>query len=577
MVNKGSEVTTFSKAFDVLSQGLQSHESINTGSFWEFIRDVWALGFEHPEYFRAWHIGVIAEDIQECVEEGKNYVAVLPRFHFKSTVLGHAFSIWRLLQSTRDQSVLYLSYSDGMAKYHISEINKAVHRNPVLKEWFKNKAPKADFSFRYSVNNKPVEIMHGGLFSFKRGMHVNGALIADDVLRDPENPLNASQLSKVEDHFLTESMFIPLKGVPVIVLGTPMMPGDLLTKLQKDDRFKSRVLPALDPVPDRRVLMPELYNEEWLLEQQKARPKSFASEFMLIPHFSTESYFEGEDIEKCEDKNLRSFPATKKYELEGDEEIFAGFDVGKKRHPSHLVLFKKVGTRIEQIHQSWLDGWSYSDQIEYLNEVADNFKITKGYIDNTRGELEDRGLDRAWYPMHFTVKAKNTMAQIFEKYVLSGNLSLLKDERQKQQILSVNNELKAPETPMGHGDAFFSIALALQALYETTQHKYTTLGSLTDWAEAVSPNSEGEQSKINVSVSDTVRKGQTLSDSISLSDDLQDDETTKAAGFTLVWDAESASEDMDAPNPHCVEAVCTQEFWVPERNLCLYCGFRGKL
>lgn len=125
-----------------------------------------------------------------------------------------------------------------------------------------------------------------------------GALIADDILRDPENPLNMTQITKVEEHFMTESLFIPLKGVPVIVLGTPMMPGDILSKLQEDSRFKSRVLPALDPVPGRRVLMPELYNEEWLLEQQKARPKSFASEFMLVPHFSTESYFEEEDITK---------------------------------------------------------------------------------------------------------------------------------------------------------------------------------------------------------------------------------------------------------------------------------------
>ncbi len=58
--------------------------------------------------------------------------------------------------------------------------------------------------------------------------------------------------------------------------------------------------------------------------------------------------------------------------------------------------------------------------------------------------------------MTFTTKSKNTMAQIFEKFVHSGKLKLIKDERQKQQILSVNNELKAPETPMGHGDAFFS-------------------------------------------------------------------------------------------------------------------------
>ena len=560
-------VTTFAKAFDVLAQGLQTHQNIRMGSFWEFLRDVWSQGFDHPEYFTAWHIGVLAEDIERCLEEGKNYVAVLPRFHFKSTILGHAFSIWQLLRSNRDCSILYLSYSDGMAKYHINEINKTIARNTELKSMFISKNPKADFSFRYNVNNRPVEIMHGGLFSFKRGMHVNGALIADDVLRDPENPLNPAQLTKVEDHFLTESLFIPLKGVPVIVLGTPMMPGDLLTKLQNDDRFISRVLPALDPTPTRRVLMPELYNEEWLLQQQDARPKSFASEFMLIPHFSTESYFENEDIEKCQDESLRNFPVTKAYEPEGHEDIFAGFDVGKKRHPSHLVIFRKVGSKIEQLHQSWLDGWSYTDQIEYLNEVAENFNITRGYVDNTRGELEDRGLAKAWYPIHFTTKSKNTMAQIFEQYVHSGNLALLKDERQRQQILSVNNELKAPETPMGHGDAFFSIAMALQAAYESSNGKYVSLGSLTEWQAAVAPDTETTNKRaINISISDNVRRRATS----------VEDEGVETPRFNLSWGSNNSDEEVQAPNPHCEEIVCMESFWVPERGLCLYCGYRKK-
>jgi len=559
-------VTTFAKAFDVLAQGLQTYQHIRMGSFWEFLRDVWSQGFDHPEYFQAWHIGILAEDIEKALEEGKHYVAVLPRFHFKSTILGHAFSIWQILRSTRNCSILYLSYSDGMAKYHINEINKTIARNFTLKEMFVSKNPKADFSFRYTVNNKPVEIMHGGLFSFKRGMHVNGALIADDVLRDPENPLNPAQLTKVEDHFLTESLFIPLKDVPIIVLGTPMMPGDLLTKLQHDERFNSRVLPALDPTPTRRVLMPELYSEKWLLQQKEARPKSFASEFMLIPHFSTESYFEAEDIEKCEDKTLRNLPATKAYEPDGHEDIFAGFDVGKKRHPSHLVIFRQVGSKVEQLHQSWLDGWSYTDQIEYLNEVAKNFNILRGYIDNTRGELEDRGLAKSWYPIHFTTKSKNTMAQIFEQYVHSGNLALLKDERQRQQILSVNNELKAPETPLGHGDAFFSIAMALQAVYETSNGKYVSLGSLTDWQAALSPDTETNEKAINISIADNVRRKATVAENADV-------ETSR---FTLSWFANDSNEEVQAPNPHCEEAVCMESFWVPERGLCLYCGYRRK-
>ena len=552
-----NEIITVENAFSLLSEGLRKQEKYNVGSFRDFLENIWCQGFDNPEYFKAWHVSILAEDIEECIETGMNYVAVLPRFHFKSTVLGHAFSVWRLFTAPRDCAVLYLSYSDGMAKYHISEINKEISRNPILSELLVNRNPKADFSARYYLNNKPMDIMHGGLFSFKRGMHVNGALIADDVLRDPENPLNIGQITKVEDHFMTESLFIPLKGTPTIVLGTPMMPGDLLAKLQEDSRFKSRVLPALDPTPTRRVLMPELYSEEWLLQQQTARPKSFASEFMLTPHFATESYFNNEDITKCEDETLRSSPATKEYsDWESGDQIFGGFDVGKKRHPSHLVLFRKRGERIEQIHQSFLDGWSYSDQIEYLNEVADNFQLTSGYIDNTRGELEDRGLNTRWLAKIFSRKSKNTMAAIFEKFVHSGNLKFIKDERQKQQILSVSNELKAPNTPTGHGDAFFSIAMALEAAHETA-YKFVDLGSASDWFDAVSPyeTPEGRLEKLDSQGLGNVNKN--------------------SPAETLQMEPVNAQERLtSAPNPQCKEMVCSPSFWVAERGLCLYCGIR---
>ena len=77
---------------------------------------------------------------------------------------------------------------------------------------------------------------------------------------------------------------------------------------------------------------------------------------------------------------------------------------------------------------------------------------------------------------------------------------MIKDERQKQQILSVSNDLKAPDTPMGHGDAFFSIAMALQAAHETA-YKFVNLGNVTDWFNAVSPNETPEsRSGENISV-----------------------------------------------------------------------------
>jgi hypothetical protein len=557
------EITTFSDAFDKLAEGLITTQQIQVGSFKDFLLNIWSQSFEHPEYFNAWHVGQIADDIEYCLEKGLNYCAVLPRFHFKSTILGHAFSVWSLLKSPRDCAVLYLSYSDSMARYHISEINKAISRNPILTQWMVNRSPKADFSARYYVNNKPMDVRHGGLFSFKRGMHVNGALIADDILRDPENPLNIGQVTKVEDHFLTESMFIPLKGVPVLVMGTPMMPGDLLGKLQEDDRFFTRVLPALDPVPGRRVLMPELYSEEWLLQQQRARPKSFASEFLLVPHFATESFFNDADISKCEDETLRDIPTTRKYKKPEDSFLFAGFDVGKKRHPSHLVIFLREGEKVTQIHQSWLDGWNYSDQIEFLNEVAENFDLDRGYIDNTRGELEDRGLDSRWHSLSFTLKSKNNMAHIFEEYVHSGQLKLLKDSRQKQQILSVNNELKAPETPMGHGDAFFSIGMALLASWEVGKFGVLHLGNLQGFLDPEEPaelKPEAEQTPVIEDITSDKPGSMELPGGVQV-----DYDRGINADLTMA----------DCPNPNCEEIVCKPAFWVPERKLCIFCGHRG--
>jgi|TARA_R110000803_G_scaffold61617_3_gene121553 hypothetical protein len=550
------EVVTVADALARLSAGLSSTQKHSIGSFHEFILNIWSQSFERPELFDTWHVGVIAEDAERALADRKNYVAILPRFHFKSTLLGHAFSVWRLLTATRDMSILYLSYSDTMARYHISEINKTVNRNPILMDMLTARNSRAEFQFRYTVNSKPVEILHGGLFSFKRGMHVNGALIADDILRDPENPLQLGEINKIEDHFMTETMFIPNQTAPVIVLGTPMLPDDLLSKLQRDDRFISRVLPAFDPTPDRHVLMPSLYSEEWLLAQQNARPKSFASEFLLQPSFQTESYFNQEDISACEDSSLREFSVHKPYEKQENEQLFAGFDVGKKRHPSHLVIFSRIGDELRQLNQTWLDGWNYSDQIQFLNEVAQNFQLEKGYIDNTRGELEDRGLAQVWHPMVFTAKSKHTMAQVLEEFVHGGKLKLLKDQRQTQQIISVNNDLKAPVTPMGHGDAFFSIAMATQAAYETTIFKYATLGSATDWLDAVSP---GETPEGRAKENGVDNKG-------------VEERLDKMLNLKSVNPIEESTEHL---NPSCAESVCRSSFWVMERKLCIYCGYRG--
>ena len=149
------------------------------------------------------------------------------------------------------------------------------------------------------------------------------------------------------------------------------------------------------------------------------------------------------------------------------------------------------------------------------------------------------------------------MAQVFEKFAHEGILKLIKDERQKQQILSVSNELKAPDTPMGHGDAFFSIAMALQAVHDTA-YKFVDLGSATDWLNAMSPGETPESRKQGRDE----MKGATPND-------------TPASNPLQMEPVNPSVIAESAPNPQCKEAVCNPNFWVPERGLCIYCGHRN--
>lgn len=485
MPKKPSDSISYEEAFKLIRDSLLNSSVVAIGSFYDFVRDIWSQGYEYPEYFCSWHIKILCEDVQKSLAEGKHYVAVIPRGHLKSTILGHAFSVWRLLKSKTDASVLYMSYSHNLAEYHISEIKKHIRKNPILDGIMQDRVPNADYSFRYSVDGRRVEIIPAGLFSFKRGIHINGAMVADDLLRDPENPLNTATLEKVASWFSTEAMYIPNPGVPIVSMGTPMAPGDLLAQLQDDERFNKRVLPVFNPTPDRKVLAPEIRDEKWLLTEKKNNPKAFESEFMLAPFANTNSYLNDKEISEVENEDLKSLDPYKVHEINSDYTV-AGFDIGKKRHPSHLVIFssKEDSIKITQIHGSFLDGIDYTDQAKFLNIVTKHFDIDRGYFDNTRAELEDRMLDSIWTPISFTPKQRRKMAQAFEEYVVNGKIELIKDQRQHSQITCVDNELNAPQTPLGHGDAFWSVALAVLAHSDHTSKGTKDLGNLTDWVKA---------------------------------------------------------------------------------------------
>lgn len=553
-----TEKKTFSlkEAFRELSDSLIEQNPIEIGSLWEFIRDIWAESYPTPELLRLWHVQYMCEKAEEAFNKGKNFLGILPRGHYKSTALGHGFSMWRLLKYPRDVSLLYLSYNDDMARYHVQQIKTAIRNNEKLQKWLpKDLAKNTESVIRYlTSDNRIIRIESSGLFVFKRGMHVDGGMVADDVLKDPTSPVNLGELPKIEEIFMKESMPIPNPGAPIMVVGTPMAPGDLLSNLQTDERFESVVLPALDPVEGRKVLAPEIRSEEWLMAYKNSQPTAFATEYALVPHYGSDGYFSEEELIKCENPdldNLRSGISHVGY-VHDFEYVVAGFDIGKRRHPSHLVVFGKVKDGpLVQLHQAFLDKWAYVDQVAYANTIAENFDIDIGYVDNTRGELEEvlsrdegENIDKRWQLLSFTRKKKNEMAQAFEKRVMSaqeyedgkGPFQMLKDTRQREQVLLVTKDLQALETPRGHGDSFWSIALAMLAASESefgpTFQDIGDLGKLT--------------------MIEAPKRGET--------------------GLEGLQSGQNQSEEN--PLPNCPK--CGNKGYIVERPLCLICNYRGE-
>jgi hypothetical protein len=68
-----------------------------------------------------------------------------------------------------------------------------------------------------------------------------------------------------------------------------------------------------------------------------------------------------------------------------------------------------------------------------------------------------------------------SMATVLSDRVTHGTVKLLDDARQTNQMLAVNNNLQAIESPQGHGDSFWSNAMALPER-EEQQEAFVVVG-----------------------------------------------------------------------------------------------------
>lgn len=437
---------------------LARRKSKQYGFGW-FIDNVFAYSFDKDTF-------ITGQYIHEIANRMNTYdwtMDISARDHFKSTRL-YAEIMFDIFTTDKDIECHYFSYQQGLSAYHLSKVKKMINGNPFFRN-FIDLSPMAVSVVHYHNGKAVYQAMPEGLLSFKRGIHAE-RIYVDDPLKDPENKLAPTVIYKINNVIKTEIFAMVKRNGKCRVVGTPQTNVDFFFDEGLRNRFNVSIKPAIVDELNEIVIFPEWKSFGDLIEIRNILGvKTFNQEYMAQPSYSENSYIERTDLLQVVNKDL---PMSVGYD--GNNEVVAGYDIGKKSHPAHLSIFERTRRKdgayhYKQLLSKWFDGVEYKAQLEYLVLAVEIYKIDKLRYDNTRGEFEgfaEQGLlPKCMEPVSFNMKTNNTMAVSMGTIINEGRIELINDVRQIDQMLQVNNDLQAVESPQGHGDSFWSNALAL--------------------------------------------------------------------------------------------------------------------
>lgn len=424
--------------------------------------------------------GEYVKEICEWYEANRKTVRVSARDHMKSMSI-YAIVMWKIYKIFYDKTSLeghYFSYKKSMAEYHIGKIKTAIESN----RWFLglvDQKSTAQSIISYTWDGVKRFTLHpGGLLEFKRGIH-SPFIVIDDPLQDPENKLVPVTIKKINT--IMKTQVLDMVQDEIHIVGTAQTEFDFYFDKDFTHRFAVRVDPAVKDEMNKVALWPEWMNYDELMSKKRERgERIFNQEYLCSPSYTEDAFIHKARLMKVINPALTNYtPGKWRKEIERRTEkkeetrntMVGGWDLGKKNHPSHFVIFEHSGKKRIQRVSKWFDRVDYSEQLEIISEYCDAFEIDELYYDGTRGEMEmqdEQGrLPACMTGVHFGVKNKHSMATAFDLSIERDQIELLNDQRQTGQICIVNNDLQAPETPEGHGDSFWSIGMSF--LDETSE------------------------------------------------------------------------------------------------------------
>lgn len=390
-------------------------------------------------------------------------VTLSARKHAKSTTL-YGFILWNFFTSNLPYlEILYLSYKLDLAQYHLRKVRSYIQNNP----YFGNLQPisVAESILRYKDGKKVLICEPEGVLSFKRGRHPH-IVICDDILMDPTVKLDMTQIEKITKIYMEQIESLPREGGQLHLMGTAQDRNDLFFQLRTNSSYDWKQYPAVMDRDKQQVLWKEMFPFSRLEEiRMSLGERAFLKEYQCSPVYTEDAFFKDEDFTDIINLKLKNLTPDRDWGITNN--AYGGLDIGKKNSPSHLVVYKEEGDVYVQLLSKWMDRWDYTNQIELCKKAVNAFNIRELDYDNTRGEFEGfaerHELPRQMVPVTLNFQNKTKMAADFDQIVRNGQMEMVNDKRQLRQIVVVDNSLRAPETVDGHGDAFWSNALMLNA------------------------------------------------------------------------------------------------------------------
>jgi hypothetical protein len=271
--------------------------------------------------------------------------------------------------------------------------------------------------------------------------------------------------------------------------------------------FNILITPAIIDEPNKIALWPERYTYKQLNAIRISMDSDkFEREYMAMPVSLSRSYINRNKLVSLSTEMPLELVAQPELE---EKIVVAGFDIGKKIHPSHLAVFIKEFVREDeqgqdvfsyrQIYGHWFDKVDYKDQVDYLNRVCEYFNISRLLYDDTRGEFQsfaERGvLDKCMEPLVMSSRRVGAMAAHFGGLVNQDLVHFINERRQITQILMVDNDLRAQENSQGHSDAFYSCAMATWEAKSKIPKIWSLYGDDSDSKEASDSETSEEVSE----------------------------------------------------------------------------------